>query len=107
MLSKLISEPNRLYHRDIAAFASPKGTLDCIAAFGRTDFRGDVAAVTVPTLIIHVDSYQIVPLEVSGARSHAAIAGSTLVVIKGGPHGVNVTHADEFNAALLEFLATS
>ncbi len=106
VLSKLISEPNRLYNRDIAAFASPKGTLDCITAFGRTDFRGDVAAVTVPTLVIHGDSDQIVPFEVSGARSHAAIAGSTLVVIKGGPHGVNVTHADEFNAALLEFLAT-
>lgn len=104
LLSKLISEPNRLYHRDIANLASPKGTLDCIAAFGRTDFRADVAAVSVSTLVIHGDSDAIVPLEVSGQRSHEAIAGSELVVIKGGPHGINATHADEFNTALIGFL---
>jgi len=50
------SEPQREYARDIAAFASPKGTLDCIAAFGRTDFRGDLEKVTVPTLVIHAAS---------------------------------------------------
>ncbi len=102
----LVSEPLRLYNRDIAAFASPKGTLDCIAAFGRTDFRADLAAVTVPTLVIHGDSDGIVPFEVSGKRSHEAIANSTLVVIQGGPHGINATHPDEFNAALLSFLAS-
>jgi non-heme chloroperoxidase len=101
----LVSEPFRLYAREIAAFASAKGTLDCIAAFGRTDFRADLAAVTVPTLVIHGDSDGIVPFEVSGKRSHEAIPNSSLVVIEGGPHGINVTHADEFNAALLAFLA--
>ena len=106
MLSKLISEPNRIYHRDIAAFASPKATQDCIAAWGRTDFRADLAAVDVPTLIVHGDSDQIVPFEVSGRRSHAALPGSTLIVIEGGPHGLNVTHREEFNQALLDFLAT-
>jgi len=103
--SDLVSEPFRLYNRYIAAFASPKGTLDCIGAFGRTDFRGDLAAVTVPTLVIHGDSDGIVPFEVSGKRSHEAISGSTLVVIEGGPHGVNATHPDQFNTALLDFLA--
>jgi non-heme chloroperoxidase len=101
----LISDEQRLYNRDIAAFASPKGTLDCIAAFGRTDFRDDVAKVTVPTLIIHGDSDGIVPLEISGRRSHESIAGSKLVVIEGGPHGLNATHPEQFNAALLDFLA--
>lgn len=101
----LVSEPERLYNRDIAAFASPKGTLDCIAAFGRTDFREDLKAVTVPTLVIHGDSDGIVPFEVSGKRSHEAIADSTLVLIEGGPHGINASHAEEFNAALLDFLA--
>lgn len=101
----LVSEPERLYNRDIAAFASPKGTLDCIAAFGRTDFREDLKAVTVPTLVVHGDSDGIVPFEVSGKRSHEAIADSTLVLIKGGPHGINATHAEEFNTALLNFLA--
>ena len=102
--SDLVSEPNRLYHREIAAFASPKATLDCIDAFGRTDFREDLARFDVPTLIIHGDSDAIVPLEVSGQRSHEAIANSSLVVIEGGPHGVNATHAEQFNRALIDFL---
>jgi non-heme chloroperoxidase len=101
----VISEPNRIYNRDIAAFASPKGTLDCIGAFGRTDFRADLAKIDVPTLVIHGDSDLIVPFEVSGKRSHQAIAGSELVVVEGAPHGFIVTHASEFNAALLAFLA--
>jgi pimeloyl-ACP methyl ester carboxylesterase len=102
----LVSEPFRLYNRDIAAFASPKGTLDCIAAFGRTDFRGDLEKVDVPTLVIHGDSDAIVPFEVSGKRSAEAIEGSTLVVVEGGPHGLNATHPQQFNQALLEFLAS-
>ena len=100
----LISEPTRLYNREIAAFASPKGTLDCIAAFGYTDFRDDLAKVTVPTLVIHGDSDAIVPFEVSGKRSHEAIEGSSLVLIEGGPHGINATHAEQFNRALIDFL---
>jgi len=102
----LVSEPLRVYARDIAAFASPKGTLDCIAAFGRTDFRKDLEAVTVPTLVIHGDSDGIVPFEASGKRSHEAIAGSKLVLVESAPHGFNATHAEQFNAALLEFLAS-
>ena len=102
--SDLVSEPTRLYHRDIAAFASPKGTLDCITAFGRTDFRDDLAKVTVPTLVIHGDSDAIVPFEVSGRRSHEAIEGSSLVLIEGGPHAINATHAEQFNRALIDFL---
>lgn len=100
----LVSEPFRLYTRDIAAFASPKGTLDCVTAFSRTDFRGDLAKIRVPTLIIHGDADAIVPFEVSGQRSHKAIPGSELVLIEGGSHGLNVTHAEEFNRALLDFL---
>ncbi len=105
LTSAAVSEEQRRYAWQIAAFASPKGTLDCITAFGRTDFRPDVAAVTVPTLVIHGDSDAIVPLEVSGRRAHEAIAGSELVVIEGGPHGVNASHPEQFNRALLDFLA--
>jgi pimeloyl-ACP methyl ester carboxylesterase len=99
-----VSEPMRLYNRDIAAFASPKGTLDCIAAFSRTDFRPDLAKFTVPTLIIHGDADAIVPYEVSGKRSFQAIPGSHLALIEGAPHGLNATHPEEFNTALIDFL---
>ena len=101
-----VSEEQVAYAVSLAVPASPKGTADCIKAFAYTDFRADVAAVTVPTLVIHGDSDAVVPFEVSGKRSHEAIAGSRLVVIKDGPHGVNASHAEEFNAALLEFLAS-
>ena len=100
-----VSESQRLYAKEIAAFASPKGTLDCITAFGRTDFRGDVAKMSVPTLVIHGDSDAIVPYEVSGKRSAELIEGARLVVIKDAPHGFNASHAEEFNQALLSFLA--
>ena len=100
-----VSQEQREYARDICAFASPKATLDCIGAFARTDFRDDLPKVTVPTLVIHGDSDAIVPFEVSGKRTAAAISGSELVVVKGAPHGFNASHAKEFNAALLDFLA--
>jgi non-heme chloroperoxidase len=100
----LVSEAQRGYLLQIAAFASPQGTLDCLTSIVRTDFRGDLAKVTVPTLLIHGDADAGVPLEVTAKRAHAAIAGSELVVIAGGAHGLVVTHAAEVNRVLLEFL---
>jgi non-heme chloroperoxidase len=100
----LVSQPQKDFARDIAAFASPKGTLDCIAAFGRTDFRDDITKMTIPTLVIHGDSDAIVPFEVSGRRSAEAIPGSSLHLIQGGPHGINASHVQEFNDTLIAFL---
>ncbi|MET3803385.1 pimeloyl-ACP methyl ester carboxylesterase [Nakamurella sp. UYEF19] len=99
-----VSEQQRVYARDIAAFASPKGTSDCVTAFGTTDFRGDIAKVTVPTLVIHGDSDAVVPFEVSGKLSAETITGAKLVLIEGGPHAINASHVDEFNSALLDFI---
>ncbi|MGC4061014.1 MAG: alpha/beta hydrolase [Aquabacterium sp.] len=103
----LVSEAQRVYARNIAAFASPKGTLDCIAAFSYTDFRADLAKFgKLPTLVIHGDSDGIVPYEVSGARVLKAVPGSQACLIKGAPHGFNLSHAAEFNKGLLSFLAS-
>lgn len=101
----LISEPQRQYALQIAAFASPKGTLDCTVAFAKTDFRGDLEKFDLPTLVIHGDSDKIVPFEVSGRRTHEAVAGSRLVLVEGAPHGFNATHAERFNTELLDFLS--
>ncbi|KQR46256.1 bromoperoxidase [Frigoribacterium sp. Leaf164] len=100
-----VSDAQIAYNVAIAEMASPKGTLDCTVAFATTDFRDDLTKITVPTLVIHGDSDNTVPFEVSGARTHAAIAGSELVVIEGGPHGVTVSHKDEWNRHVLAFLA--
>jgi non-heme chloroperoxidase len=76
----------------------------CMEAFATTDFRDDLTKVTVPTLVIHGEGDATVPFEGSGKRTHAAIPHSQLVVVPDGPHGFNVSHAAEFNAALLRFL---
>lgn len=78
--------------------------LGCMKAFATTDFRNDLTHVTVPTLVLHGDSDATVPFEGSGNRTHAAIAGSELVVLQDAPHGCNTSHAKAFNAALLGFL---
>ena len=73
-----VSEQQRQYALTWRPGASPKADLDCITAFARTDFRADLAAVTVPTLVIHGDSDATVPFEVSGKRAAEAIAGAEL-----------------------------
>ena len=88
---------------NVAVGASPQGTLDCVSAWP-TDFRPDLKRWDMPTLIVHGDDDRIVPLAVSGQRTHESIKGSRLVAVPGGPHGLNWTHADEVNRALLEFL---
>jgi len=88
----------------IAWAASPLGTAQCIIAFGETDFRADLARFDVPTLIVHGDSDRIVPLEVSGKRSHELIRGSRLEVVPGAPHGFAATHAKQLNSLMLDFL---
>jgi pimeloyl-ACP methyl ester carboxylesterase len=88
---------------NIAAGASPKGTLDCVQAW-LTDFREDLRRIDVPTLVIHGDDDRIVPFAATGKRMPELIRGSRLVVVKGGPHGLNWTHAEEINRELLDFL---
>jgi non-heme chloroperoxidase len=100
----LVSEPLRRYNVAVAAAASPKGTLDCTTAFTKTDFRKDLQAFTIPTLVVHGDSDAVVPFEVSGQRTAEAIDGSKLVLVKDAPHGLTVTHAQTFNAEILAFL---
>lgn len=100
----VVTEEQRQEALALAAPARDEAVVACIDAFGRTDFRADLAKVDVPVLVIHGDADAIVPLEVSGQRSAEAIADATLHVVKGGPHGFNVSHADELNTALLDFL---
>jgi non-heme chloroperoxidase len=76
---------------------------DCIKAFSETDFREDLKKFDVPTLVIHGDDDQIVPINVGGLRSSKMIKGATLTVYKGAPHGLMTTHKDQFNTDLLQF----
>jgi len=100
---KLISDQVVQASWNIASGASPKGTLDCVSAW-LTDFRKDLAAINVPTLVVHGDADRIVPLAASAKRTQEAIKGSRLVLLEGAPHGLNWTHAEQLNCALLDFL---
>lgn len=88
---------------NVAAGASAKATLDCVPSW-LTDFRADLPRIDVPILIIQGDADRILPHHSTGARLPKLIKDSRLVVIPGGPHAINWTHADWVNPALLDFL---
>jgi non-heme chloroperoxidase len=79
------------------------GVFDCIKAFSETDFTADLAKFDVPTLVLHGDDDQIVPIGASAMRSSKMIKGATLKVIPGAPHGLCSTLKDQVNAELLAF----
>jgi non-heme chloroperoxidase len=76
---------------------------ECIKAFSESEFTDDLRKFDIPTLIIHGDDDQIVPITVGGLRSAKMIKGAILKTYKGAPHGLMATHKDQFNADLLEF----
>jgi non-heme chloroperoxidase len=101
----VVSQALRDYVLGRALTASSHATSACVAAFGRTDFRADLAKFDIPTLLLHGDSDAGVPFEETGRKSADLIASSRVVIVPGAPHGVALSHSSEFNAALLEFLA--
>jgi len=81
-----------------------KGALDCIKAFSETDQTEDLKQFDIPTLIIHGDDDQIVPIDDSALLSSKIVKGATLKIYPGAPHGLMSTHKEQFNADLLSFL---
>jgi pimeloyl-ACP methyl ester carboxylesterase len=102
-LGKRISEQAIQASFNVAAGASAIATLACVPTW-HEDFRKDVAAITVPTLVIHGSADRIVPIDSAGRRTAKMIPGARLLVVEGGPHAVNWTHAAELNRELVEFL---
>ncbi|CAN7190353.1 alpha/beta hydrolase [Terrabacter sp. LjRoot27] len=101
-----VTEEQRQQAIALCRQSDQRALLGCMEAFGTTDFRDDLTSITAPALVVHGDSDVTVPFEGSGRRTHEALAQSDLVVIQDGPHGINTSHADEFNRALLDFLQT-
>ena len=100
----MVSEQDRGEALALCKQSDPAAALGCMKAWATTDFRADLPRITVPALVLHGDADATVPFEGSGARTHAMVKGSALKVVPGGPHGLNVSHASEFNAALVTFL---
>jgi non-heme chloroperoxidase len=83
---------------------SHKSEYDTIKAFSETDFTEDLKKIDIPTLVLHGDDDQIVPIGAAGLLSAKIVKGATLKVYPGFPHGMCTTHADEINADLLAFI---
>lgn len=89
---------------NLAMQGSKKATLDCVDSFGKTDFREDCKKFDIPTLIVHGDADQIVPIEASAKKAVELIPNAELEIIKNAPHGLMVTHSEELNTSLLDFI---
>ncbi|HDZ13616.1 hypothetical protein LCGC14_1021420 [marine sediment metagenome] len=99
-----VSEAQLDYDFSIASHASPRATIQTALAWMETDFRSELKNVDVPTLIVHGDADETVPKATSADQAAKGIADNTYEVIKGAPHGLNITHADELNEILISFL---
>ena len=99
-----VSEAHLEYDWSISSHASPQGTIKAAEAWAGTDFRDELKNVNVPCLIVHGDADNIVPIETSAKQAHEGIEGSRLEIIAGAPHGLNITHREDLNRLLLDFV---
>ena len=81
-----------------------RGSYECIKAFSETDLTEDLKKIDVPTLVLHGDDDQIVPIVDSALFSSKIIKNATLKVYPGAPHGLMATHKDQFNRDLITFI---
>jgi pimeloyl-ACP methyl ester carboxylesterase len=105
LISSPVSSDLVQWSVNTAMLAGLKPTLACAQAFATTDFRPDLAAFRVPTLIVHGTDDATVPIDASARAAAAAIPGARLLEYDGAPHGLNVTHKDRLTADLLAFLS--
>jgi non-heme chloroperoxidase len=107
VLSHPVSDELIQWSRAVSMQAGLKGMLDCVKSFATTDFRPDLKAFNVPTLIIHGTQDKTVPIDASGRAAAAGIAQSVLIEYEGAPHGLFATEKERLTADLLAFLRQS
>lgn len=104
MISHAVSEQLLEWARSVSMQASLKATLECAKSFATTDFRGELSAFKVPTLIIHGTADKTVPIDAAGRAAAKGIAQSTLIEYDGAPHGLFATAKERLTKDLLAFL---
>lgn len=104
LISSPVSDEVIEWARSVAMQASLKATLDCAKAFASTDFRGDLPAFSVPTLIVHGTADKTVPIDPAGRAAARSIPHSKLIEYDGAPHGLFATHKAQLTKDLLAFL---
>ena len=105
LLTFSISSDFLQWSQNLAMLASPKATIDCVRAFSETDFRSDLRALKIPTLIIHGEADATVPAKVSAEQAVQLVPHAELKLYPGAPHGLFYTDRDRLNADLLAFMA--
>jgi non-heme chloroperoxidase len=104
LLSHPVSSELIDWARAQAMQASLRATLECAKSFALTDFRDELSAFHVPTLIIHGTTDAIVPIDATARVAHPGIAQSTLIEYEGAPHGLFATHKQRLSSDLLDFI---
>ncbi|HEX8356068.1 MAG TPA: alpha/beta hydrolase [Segetibacter sp.] len=103
LLKHPVSSPLLEYYRMLASVAAPRATQQCALSFASTDFTSDLEAISVPTLIIHGDNDQTVPIEVSSDRTAKMLPAATYKIYKNAPHGLFYTDREQLNKDLISF----
>ncbi len=103
LINHPVSSPLLDYYRMLASVAAPRATQQCALSFAGTDFRNDVTSITVPTLIIHGDDDQTVPIKASSDRTSKMIPNAEYKIYEGAPHGLFYTHREKLNEDLISF----
>jgi non-heme chloroperoxidase len=99
-----VSDELLAWARSVAMQASLKATLECLRSFSSTDFRGDLAAFKVPTLIVHGTEDKTVPIDASSRAAATGIKNNTLIEYDGAPHGLFATHKRRLTRDLIDYL---
>lgn len=103
-MNNAVSEDLLQWHQMLALRAAGRSTTECVHSFGETDFRADVRAINVPTLIIHGDADKIVPIDASSNITSQMLPGAEYIVYEGAPHGLFITNKDALNTNLIDFI---
>ena len=103
-MSSPVSDPMLAATCEEAMKASARATLACVKAFSETDFRSDLQTIAVPTLVIHGDADETIPIEASGQKSAQLIKDAQLAVYHGAPHGLFYTERAKLNGDLEELI---
>ena len=104
IISHQVSQATLDWNLSLAMQASPKATIECVHAFGETDFRAEMRTINVPALVIHGGADKIVPIEATGERASQLIKDAKYVVYDDAPHGLFITEKEQLTADLLEFI---
>ncbi|MBD1394373.1 alpha/beta fold hydrolase [Mucilaginibacter glaciei] len=104
LLSNPVSAQQLTWDLTVAMQATLKSTLACAVSFSSTDLREDIKAINVPTLVIHGDNDETVPIKATGEQAAQLIPGAEFIVYEGEPHGLFLTAKDRLNGDLINFI---